>query len=415
MKSNGWMLGGALVLCFGIGVRAQEQPSDPPAEPGVAGVTEAAEPTPESKSRWKNFFGDKNALYLEVGFAGGSFDAIDASIDTTSAHRAESNLDIDSVLGGRAVIGWRLPSERGRYVVSFEGFKEDSYQFESVGLRNQLSIPPFGFRQVNDLMPWWTVRASDSGVVEGAQSPPIWTDANGNNDVDPGEVAYGDPTLAYSSATTESLKNTTQTWDLLYQREWGGRRFRGAWNAGVRYFLYEGTIPLAAWLGTQSPDLGSQFTDGTIVRLLPLSQKTEGWGPTGSGEAQYNFARGRVTIYLQGRVAFLLQDMTADSGPFFTFAYDGTLGTILAPARLEENLDKSIWHLTGELGTRIRILPGTHLLLAYAYRGYLDAVLVPVEMQIPGTDAQAGKETIALFKAMDIKIPSYHAGLSFQF
>ncbi len=404
MKSNGWLLGGALVFCCTMGAPAQETPAET-----------AAEPIPEAKpSWWKETFGDKNAIYLEVGFAGGAFDDIDPSVETDPNFATRSNLEIDSILGGRAVLGWKLPFDRGRYVVAFEGFQEDSYEFEATGLLNQVQ-GAFGIQTTPTLYPWWTVRSSDSGVVEGTRNPPVWNDANGDNVLDPGEVGAGTADLTFSSATTDTLKNATQTWDLLYQREWGGRRFRGAWSAGVRAFLYEGTVPMAAWLGLESIPPGGQFTDGTVIRLVPLAQESKGWGPTGSGEAQYNFARGRVVVYLQARAAFLLQDMEVDSGPFVTYARDPSLGTILAPARLTQSLDKSVWQLTGELGARIRVLPGTHLLVAYAYRSYMDAMLLPVEIQIPRTDAQADNGTIALFKSHDLKIASYHAGLSFQF
>lgn len=420
MMSNRWMIGGALALCLVWSARAQEQPAEPQPDPGDGGEAVAdespTEPAPEKKSRWKEFFGDRNALYVEFGVAGGSFDDIDASVSTSTSNLSYNNLSIDSVLGGRAAIGWTLPFDRGRYLLSFEGFKEDAYTFDAAGMLSQLARQGGGFRSVDDPVQWWTVRASDSGRVDGTRNPPIWNDANGNNIVDPGEVAYGTPDLTFSSGTTDTLKNTVQTWDLLYQRDWGGRRFRGSWSAGVRYSLYEGTIPLAAWLGTESSSPGVLYTDGTATRLLPLSQKTEGWGPTGSGEAQYNFARGRVILYLQARGALVLQNMNADTGPFVTYARDSASGfIILAPARLQESLDKTVWQLAGELGARIRILPGTHLLLAYSYRGYLDSVLIPAAIQVPQTDAQAGRGTIGLFKSLDLRVQSFHAGLSFQF
>jgi hypothetical protein len=413
MISNRWVFGGALVLCLTWGAWAQQDPSEPPAE---TGEQVSPEPSPEEKSRWKEFFGDSNALYLEFGVAGGSFDDIDSSVSTSDLHFSRNTLSVDSILGGRAAIGWTLPFDRGRYVLAFEGFKEDAYEFEGLGELRQVTRSGGGFSNTSTFYQWWSVRASDAGTVNGTRNAPIWTDDNpANGTIDPGEISYGTPDLTFSSATTDTLKNTTQTWDLLYQRGWGGRRIRGAWSAGVRYYLYEGTVPAAAWLGTEAELPGTQYTDGSVTRLLPLSQRSEGWGPTGSGEAQYNFARGRVTIYLQGRVALLLQDMEVDSGPFVTYARDPAIGTILAPARLQESLDKTVWQLAGELGARIRVLPGTHLLLAYTYRGYLDSLLVPAEIQIPKTDFQASRGTVGLYKSLDLKIQSYHAGFSFQF
>lgn len=416
MKSNGWLLGGALVLSFATVALAQEDPAVPPEGEAEAGSAEpTAEPTPEAKpSWWKETFGDKNALYLEVGFAGGAFDDIDPSVQTDTNHQSRANFEIDSILGGRAVLGWKLPSERGRYVLAFEGFKEDSYEFEASGFFNQVESA-VGNQTTSSLYPWWSVRSSDSGWIEGVRNPPVWTDTNGDGILDANEVASGPTDLTLSGPTTDTFKNTTQTWDLLYQREWGGRRFRGAWSAGVRAFLYEGTVPMAAWLGLESTPPGAQFTDGSVIRLVPLAQDTKGWGPTGSGEAQYNFARGRAVVYLQARAAFVLQDMAVDSGPFVTYARDPSLGTILAPARLEESVDKSVWQVAGELGGRFRVLPGTHLLVSYVYRSYMNALLLPVEIQIPKTDAQADNGTIGLFKAHDIRIASYHFGFSFQF
>lgn len=412
MRKPGWIVGAALVLSLSTGIRAQEEP--PPAE---GETPPPAEESSEARESWfKRTFGDKFALYVEFAASSSEFEDLDLSVATTGDLVSRNRFTIDDAFGGTGTIGWRLPNDRGRYLVTFEGFKEEGFDFEGLGFFRFIPLDP----NANPTQPllWWTVRMNDSGRLDSSRTPPIWsaaTDTNGNGRADVDEVTYGGSDLTFSTSTPRNFRNRTQTWDLYYSREWGGRRVRGAWTVGGRYFLYEGTMPVAAWLGDGGTSAGSQYTDGEVIRLIPMTQDTTGWGPRGSGEVQYHFARGRMTVFARATAALLFQTMRVDSGDFSTFVRDQATGTLLAPARLSLDLDKTVWHLIGEAGAKIRLVPGGFLVVSYSYRGYLDMILTPTQIAIPATSVQINQGTIGLYTSRDLRVRSVSAGFSYQF
>jgi hypothetical protein len=204
--------------------------------------------------------------------------------------------------------------------------------------------------------------------------------------------------------------------DLLYQREFGGRTFRGRWSSGLRYFIYEGTVPAAAWVNN-ADFAGIGYTDGTYIRLLPISQSTKGWGPTGSLEAQYRLFKARVVLYAQGRVAFVYQKLESDTGEFFTLALDDLNARMYpVPSRLDESRSKTSWHVAGEVGVRVRILEGLQFELGAGQTSYQDCILVPTNLLIPSKYSEAPYGgTSALYNTRDFLVSVWHAGFSFQF
>src|SRR6185295_10001339 len=107
-----------------------------------------------------------------------------------------------------------------------------------------------------------------------------------------------------------------------------------------------------------------------------------GIGPVGSLGLQYRLFRQRLTLYGTIRFAFMLQDLHADSGNFFTLVIDGPT-QFSTPARLEKSLSKSSWHFGGDLGARFRIIDGFSVMLAFNRTSYQDVVLLPFSITIP--------------------------------
>ena len=212
------------------------------------------------------------------------------------------------------------------------------------------------------------------------------------------------------------MQNRVYNVDLLYGREWGGRRFSGRWWAGLRSFEYEGNLIAGAWLNTSQPGLG--FTDGTTLRLLSFRNTASGWGPTGIMEADFNFFGRVLQLYIQGQAAFVLEEVTADSGPFFTFVTSlGSGGSFQQPlpAQLTVTRDKTVWQTSGEIGLRVNLKFGLTFDLAYNVTGYLDAIILPAEIQIPGSAGQFGQGTTAIWNTQDLVYEGWRAGVGFQF
>lgn len=404
----------AVVLAWAGGTTGAEEPIKDPDAPKPEAAPVAATDTPEGKGPW---WGGRNLLYLEVGYGMDSIESMDASYQTDTGSNALNDFEITDSIRGRFVVGWTLPNERGRFSFVYEGASEEGYRLNSSGtlisVAGGTSDPPTGPVQ------WWTLTAED-GRVDAARNPPIWEfgdDANGNGLPDPSEVRYLGNDIVVASSGPDNLGNKIQTIDLLYGREWGGRRIWGHWSAGLRHLKFSGNIPTSAWLislGAQATP-GFGFSDGLVNPIIVWNQDTEGLGPTGSGGVNFGFARRRLVLYAEARFAFLIQDLTADSGDFFTYVFDSVDTLYTVPARLEQSLSKSVWNVQVEVGGRLRILPNTHLLLSYRTASYMDAVLMPVTLIVPDNPGQAAQGTTAQFNSRDFKTQVLNLGISYQF
>jgi hypothetical protein len=247
--------------------------------PGLGTLAVAADSDNGDAEKKKSKF----SIYLEA--AGGSASAtnLNPSINTTSNDFSVANLELDSNYFGRAVIGWQLtPKERGKFKLRFEGYREDSYKFDAQGYQNTAvgagdgEVPP---------VVWWTVHAEGDGTTS-VRTTPIYDRVND-------EVIYDEdliPNLTITSASPDDLQNRIQTYDLIYERRFGGRKTRALWTAGLRYYLYDGNVPAGAWLSTDFP--GAGFTDGGLLRLLTFNQSGSGAGPVFSSELQHGLWRG---------------------------------------------------------------------------------------------------------------------------
>ncbi len=406
-------LAGAGVLAFvafgGTALLAEETPA--PQEPTPE--QQPAEPAKAEEASKPGFWGDRFALFLAVAGGGAwSERTIDSSIKTSGSAVSVSDLDLDEVLHGRFTVGWQLPAGRGHILLSMNAFREDSYLFNAEGrsawavdsIAEDGTITAYVYEEP---LRWWRVKASN-GRLASTYTVPILAGESILYDVeDPRTFAERE------GPTATDLQNEMQTWDVLYQRAFGGRRWSSRWSAGGRYFLYEGNVPAGAWLN-DGDVVGYGYTDGVALHLLPMKQSSSGFGPTASLEAQFHMFRDRVVLYGLGRAALLYETLEVDSGPFFTLV-DPDDGVVLAEARALENREKIVWQVTAEVGARVRLLQGVTAEIGYGQTSFQDAVLVPTEFFIPqvATDVQAG--TSILYNTRDLLFGVIHGGVSFQF
>ncbi|MDB4324753.1 hypothetical protein N9971_00250 [bacterium] len=395
--------------------QAPEEAQDPAAPAATPDDSE------KPKEKKKIPFG----LYVYAGFGGGDPNEFNTSLVTTSTANSENTVDIDGVTYARAAIGWQLANKKGDFRLVFDGFSENDYTYESIGRSSSLPSSGPGNTVLEPLV-WWNTTIED-GTLRSIKKPPQWTlddDSNGDLAVSQDEVRYptdeecmADPSLGCRDITknvTDNLQNRFQNYDILYGRVWGPRRFQGRWFAGLRYMTYEGNLLSSAWLDTTTPGLG--YTDGTFLRMINFSQKMTGIGPTGLLEARWNFFGQRLQVYLNGQVAFLLADLEVDSGQFFTLVtVSNPQSVVPIPARLDEKRDKSIWNTKAEAGLRYIFKAGLELELAYMYQGYLDAILNPERIQIPGDSGEAAQGISAVYNTQDITLGAWRFGVGFQF
>ncbi len=224
----------------------------------------------------------------------------------------------------------------------------------------------------------------------------------------------GFASLTHTINVTDDLENTAMHIDLLYGREFGRRRYSARWWTGLRYFAYEGNLLAGAWLGASPP--GEGFTDGTNLRLLNFAQETTGFGPTGIMEADFNFLDKHLQFFVSGQAAFMLLDLEADSGTFFTVVSD-PISAVVFPAEgnLNQSRTKSAWQTAAEGGVRYHLKNGLHFELAYNITGYLDVVINPPLIQIPQSLIEAAQGTSAVFNTQDLVSDGWRAGIGFQF
>lgn len=403
-------------------VLAQEAPPPPPPAP----PTEQQVAAPEAPKPKKPF---KFGLFLEAGLGISSADALNSSLQTSSDSNAKSSVELTELEQARAAVGWRLANDKGAFRILFQGFKEKDYEYNSLGLQGQLPAGQGGQNprfQTN--LEWWRQDIVD-GELTSTRLFPTWqpcsdydnpvpcdgNDTDKDRVVDPGEVVY-DANLAITlnRDVADTLQNRTQTVDLSYGREFGGRKlFFGQWWGGFRYFAYDGNMLSSAWLNTASA--GEGFTDGSLVRLINFSQETTGFGPSGSIEFGWSFFNRHFTPFVSGQAAFMVLDIQADSGEFFTLVSTGEI-TLPIPARLEETRSKSSWQNQFELGVRLAFLRETlKIELGYGVTTYLDAVLLPTAIQIPETLVEAGQGSSAVYTTQDLSFTGWRVMTSFQF
>jgi hypothetical protein len=436
---------GVLVLlaAWGPPATAQEEPAVPeetpaPAEePAVPEETpapaeepaEAAEPQDEEEQKKMPF-----GLYVEVAGGTGSSDELVTSIFADELNAGIGEVTLDEQTYGRAAIGWKLPHQKGDFRLVYQGVREEEYEYRSQGVLSIVRPTGGGEETIaidadSPLVPWWFVQIDD-GNLSAVRFVPMWEESfNENPVVDPpqpaqpdyspacvplpdgmlkcGEVRYdpSSPDRVITGTVPDDLQNRIGTYDILYGREFGGRRYSSRWWAGLRYFEYEGQLLAGAWLNLDSP--GDFYTDGSFLNLLYITQQTDGIGPVGSWEAQFNFFDKGVQFFIRGEAAFTFNSMEMDSGPFFQ-VLDAEQGALLAD-RMSKSLDKSTWQDRGEIGARVILKNGLQFELGYSITGYLDFVLMPDLLQIGVTNDAPQTNT------QDIIMESAHFGIGFQF
>ena len=358
MKSKGWVRVGSLVVALALltPVAAQE-PSE-----------ESADAAGDKPGFWSRF-----ALFIETMVGSASADDISANIETTDVQISRNSIEFEELDHARLEIGWTLPEGKGAFSVVFTGFKETDYVFTGQGLRSAVADPtgfPFpSTRQAPELVKWWDIQIQNGQLASQSQQP-TWipacapgmtTGCDVNNDgfVDLDEIEFLPSGFGTTRDVTDTLENQTQTVDVLFLRDFGGRRYSARWGVGVRYFTYEGNMPVAAWLrtnfGSSSGTHGGYqgYTDGAALRLINFSQETTAVGPSGLGEFHLNWLRERVVTYFLVRAAFVIQDAETGSDVFFTFVENSTTGNLVpVEARLFQERDKDVWHSGGEAGVR---------------------------------------------------------------
>lgn len=428
-----WIVTSGLIATLAAaGSTLVAQEGDKPAEqpPAPQPKPEAKPEPPNAETQKPSFWGDHFALYLEAAYGSGSSSDVESSIESSATSFALSEVKLDDVAQGKFGIGWKLPADRGSFLISFTGYSEQSYTLDATGYKKAVKdVLHSTTRTSPEAYAWWEVQV-DNGNLTAQLAPPVWVDTprlephcppgtggppgmcvDGNvtnDEVSPG-TPLGNP---YRTLVPDNVQNRLQTVDALFQREFGGRTWSGDWSAGLRYLVYEGNIPATAWLSITADETG--FTDGAGLRLLAFNQDTTGLGPCGSLGLQYHLFRRRLTLFGNARFAFIAENLNVDSGNFFTTVNDrGTLLTV--PARLEKSLSKTTWNLGGDLGAHFRIVDGFGILLAYNRTAYQDAVMLPFSIAIPSNPQEVDQGTVGLFSTKDLQFDTVRLGLTFQF
>lgn len=418
MSTRRFLWAGCCVLAIAAGSNVGAQSS------GEAAATPSS-PTEEQKIPW---WGGRFALYLETAVGGAGTSDVDTSLETSVQRVTYSTFDPGDRSFGRVVVGWQLPLNRGTFLLRFSGYKEDG-GWELTGTGASASVSGTSTPAETPL-PWWTIDMRE-GLLVATRNAPLWSsaqDADGDSKPDFDEVTYGGVDQTTSIAAPTTMQQRARTYDLAFQREFADKgptdHWTGRWSGGLRHFQLEGAVPVPGWLGHSSGEAGilgdpGLFSEGALLRPLLVNQDTSGIGPAGTLELQFQFLRRRATAYAQGRAAFLIQKLSADSGLVYTLTrrkLDGGPDAFYpTPLLLQHDVDKTSWQVGAEIGLRFRLLPGLTAALEYHRESQQDVLLLPDRLNIPADIEAAPFGSDAIFTTQDIDYDGWSAGLSFQF
>ena len=128
-----------------------QEPSEPPTEqeapqaeapaedPGDAPAEAPAEPVPgeEQPEKKKMPIG----LWIYAAYGTASAKDVNSSISTSVESDSENTVTLDDWDSVRAELGWKLPNEKGMFLVRFNGYKESNYEFTAIGRQASLKPP----------------------------------------------------------------------------------------------------------------------------------------------------------------------------------------------------------------------------------------------------------------------------------
>jgi hypothetical protein len=235
--------------------------------------------------------------------------------------------------------------------------------------------------------------------------------------VDADEVTYSAiPSVVIDNPAQTDMQNSLETYDLLYRRWFGGRRYGGFWSAGMRYLEYGGNIPATFWISNDNNQFG--WTSGGFQNPLIFTQETSGFGPTASLGFEIRYFRDRVQLFGESRLSFLFQTMKTDGGDFFALLQDpsgGSASLLSVPAGISSEFDKDVWNVSAEAGFRVQLLSGLYFEVSYAINAHHDVVLLPTQMTIPDVIARIGQPVGGVFRSQDMVYEGVRSALSFQF
>jgi len=413
-----FLLACGCVLAVAVGPEPRAQTPGEGAPPAPA--------TPKTEEQKVPWWGGRFALYLETGVGGASSGDVDASVETTFRQVTYSAFDPGDRQYGRVVVGWQLPLNRGMFQFRYTAYKEDGgWELNGQGAASFVTGTT---NQPDSLLPWWNIRMTEGQIVA-SRNAPNWNNLDGDSDIDSNEIIYPGVDQSTATAGPDTLQQRTRTYDLVYQREFADKgptdHWTGRWSTGLRHFELEGAVPMAAWLGLSSSPTAQGdpglFSEGALLRPILMRQDTSGNGPMGTAEVQYHFLRRRATAYAQGRAAFLIQQLSADSGLAYTLTRysignnPSTEAFYPTPMNLAHDLDKTAWQVGAEVGLRFRILPGFEGSVEYHTDSQQDVLLVPDRVNIPSTNEEAQFGTNAIYTTKDLDHDGWSVGLSFQF
>ncbi len=295
-------------------------------------------------------------------------------------------------------IGWQFPREKGKIVLTYHNFEEQS----SDTLINHLA---------------YDVETATYVIDD-------YFDPNYDGDFFDGPSSY------LIKALDQNFQMETNLYDIAFWKDFGkGKRFSGTWNAGLRYAKHDQNVPIGYFATFTNPI--SYIEDYFAREVFAIREECRSYGPKGGGIVHFYLFNKRLILSAGADVSLTFGDTEVPYQVIPTavdieyvwdpvnqvyntrLIYPEELG--LEPYTLSEKEKKSYWFTIVDFRVSVRIFKELYGFVGYRSSDFRNVFLSPSFINPPSPQDIPPEGLFFSYTFEDISYETPYFGISIQF